>query len=123
MAPARHASALSGTDRLAPVMLTGAASNAAPRTVEATMRDTSQREMEVEQKPSAISQTCTADSRHVRLLTAFDVAERVGCHEESVRRAYLCGQLKRQRFGVRSWRFHPSDVEDWIRRGAPTRIS
>ena len=47
-----------------------------------------------------------------RLLSAFEVAELVGCHEESVRRAYLCGQLRRQRFGVRSWRFHPSDVED-----------
>jgi excisionase family DNA binding protein len=58
-----------------------------------------------------------------RLLTASEVAELVGCHEESVRRAYLCGQLNRQRFGVRSWRFRPADVEDWIRRGAPTRIS
>jgi len=63
--------------------------------------------------------------RHLpnRLMTAFEVAEFVGCHEESVRRAYLCGQLKRQRFGVRSWRFHPADVLDWIARGAPTRIS
>ncbi len=58
-----------------------------------------------------------------RLMTAFEVAEFVGCHEESVRRAYLCGQLKRQRFGVRSWRFQPADVQDWIARGAPTRIS
>jgi len=58
-----------------------------------------------------------------RLMTAFEVAEFVGCHEESVRRAYLCGQLKRQRFGVRSWRFQPADVQDWISRGAPTRIS
>lgn len=58
-----------------------------------------------------------------RLMTAFEVADFVGCHEESVRRAYLCGQLKRQRFGVRSWRFHPADVQDWIARGAPTRIS
>ena len=58
-----------------------------------------------------------------RLMTAFEVAGFVGCHEESVRRAYLCGQLKRQRFGVRSWRFHPDDVQDWIARGAPTRIS
>jgi excisionase family DNA binding protein len=56
-------------------------------------------------------------------MTAFDVAELVGCHEESVRRAYLCGQLARQRFGVRSWRFRRAEVEDWIRRGAPTRIS
>ena len=58
-----------------------------------------------------------------RLMTAFEVAEFVGCHEESVHRAYLCGQLKRQRFGVRSWRFQPADVQDWISRGAPTRIS
>lgn len=58
-----------------------------------------------------------------RLMTAFEVAELVGCHEESVRRAYLCGQLKRQRFGVRSWRFHRADIQDWITRGAPTRIS
>ena len=30
------------------------------------------------------------------LMTAFEVAAFVGCHEESVRRAYLCGQLKRR---------------------------
>jgi hypothetical protein len=67
----------------------------------------------------------SATERHLpnRLMTAFEVAEFVGCHEESVRRAYLCGQLKRQRFGVRNWRFHPGDVQDWIARGAPTRIS
>ena len=60
---------------------------------------------------------------HGRLMTVLEVAEFVGCHEESVRRAYLCGQLRRQRFGVRSWRFLPADVQDWIARGAPTRIS
>ena len=58
-----------------------------------------------------------------RLLTAFEVAEFVGCHEETVRRAYLRGLLVSQRFGVRSRRFHPRDVHDWIRRGAPTRVS
>jgi excisionase family DNA binding protein len=58
-----------------------------------------------------------------RLLTAFEVAEFVGCHEETVRRAYLRGLLVSQRFGVRSRRFHPHDVLDWIRRGAPTRVS
>jgi excisionase family DNA binding protein len=56
-----------------------------------------------------------------RLLTAAEVAGIVGCHEETVRRAYLCGQLRCQRFGVRSWRFHLADVEDWFSRGAPTR--
>ena len=55
-----------------------------------------------------------------RLLTAFEVAEFVGCHEETVRRAYLRGLLVSQRFGVRGRRFHPTDVLDWIRRGAPT---
>lgn len=58
-----------------------------------------------------------------RLLTAFEVAEFVGCHEETVRRAYLRGLLVSQRFGVRGRRFHPNDVLDWIRRGAPTRVS
>ena len=58
-----------------------------------------------------------------RLLTAFEVAEFIGCHEETVRRAYLRGLLVSQRFGVRGRRFHPHDVFDWIQRGAPTRIS
>jgi excisionase family DNA binding protein len=58
-----------------------------------------------------------------RLITAFEVAEFVGCHEETVRRAYLRGLLVSQRFGVRGRRFHPADVIDWIRRGAPTRVS
>ena len=58
-----------------------------------------------------------------RLLTAFEVAEYIGCHEETVRRAYLRGLLTSQRFGVRGRRFHPADVLDWIRRGAPTRVS
>jgi excisionase family DNA binding protein len=56
-------------------------------------------------------------------MTAFEVAEFIGCHEETVRRAYLRGLLKSQRFGVRGRRFHPADVLDWITRGAPTRVS
>ena len=58
-----------------------------------------------------------------RLMTAFKVAEFVGCHEETVRRAYLRGLLTSQRFGVRGRRFQPSDVLEWLRRGAPTRVS
>jgi excisionase family DNA binding protein len=58
-----------------------------------------------------------------RLLTACEVAEFIGCHEETVRRAYLRGLLKSQRFGVRRRRFHPRDVLEWIRRGAPTRVT
>ena len=56
-------------------------------------------------------------------MTAFQVAEFVGCHEETVRRAYARGLLTSQRFGVRGRRFHPADVLDWIKRGAPTRVS
>ncbi len=33
------------------------------------------------------------------------------------------GLLMSQKFGVRSRRFHPADVLDWIRRGAPTRLT
>ena len=58
-----------------------------------------------------------------RLMTAFEVAEFVGCHEETVRRAYLRGLLTSQRFGVRGRRFHPAAVLDWLKRGAPTRVS
>jgi excisionase family DNA binding protein len=58
-----------------------------------------------------------------RLLTAFEVAEYIGCHEETVRRAYSRGLLTSQRIGVRGRRFHAADVLDWIRRGAPTRVS
>ena len=58
-----------------------------------------------------------------RLMTAFEVAEFIGCHEETVRRAYLRGLLVSQRFGVRGRRFRPEDILDWLRRGAPTRIS
>ena len=58
-----------------------------------------------------------------RLMTAFEVAEFIGCHEETVRRAYLRGLLASQRFGVRGRRFRPTDVLDWLRRGAPTRVS
>jgi excisionase family DNA binding protein len=58
-----------------------------------------------------------------RMMNAFEVAEFVGCHEETVRRAYLRGLLVSQRFGVRGRRFRPEDVLDWLRRGAPTRVS
>ena len=58
-----------------------------------------------------------------RLLTAREVARFVGCHEETVRRAYWRGLLRSQRFGVRGRRFHPDEVLDWIGRGAPTKVS
>ena len=58
-----------------------------------------------------------------RLLNAREVAKFVGCHEETVRRAYWRGLLRSQRIGVRGRRFHPADVLDWLRRGAPTKVS
>ena len=71
-----------------------------------------------------------ADSRKLdverlpnRLLIGREVARFVGCHEETVRRAYWRGLLRSQRFGVRGRRFHPDDVLDWISRGAPTKVS
>jgi len=56
----------------------------------------------------------TAGELPNRLMTAFEVAEFVGCHEETIRRAYWRGLLTSQRFGVRGRRFRPSDVLDWI---------
>ena len=72
------------------------------------------------QVPGGASMTAELPNR---LMTAFEVAEFVGCHEETVRRAYLRGLLMSQRFGVRGRRFHPVAVLDWITRGAPTRVS
>jgi hypothetical protein len=71
----------------------------------------------------AAAQTPPTNGLPNRLLTAFEVAEFIGCHEETVRRAYLRGLLVSQRFDVRGRRFHPADVLDWIRRGAPTKVS
>ena len=52
-------------------------------------------------------------------MTAFEVAEFVGYHEETVRRAYWRCLLTSRRFGVRGRRFLPADVLDSIRRGLP----
>ena len=41
----------------------------------------------------------------------------------SASRGLPSGLLVSQRFGVRGRRFNPTDVLDWIRRGAPTRVS
>ncbi len=76
-----------------------------------------------ETKPIAADVSRAASGLPNRLMTAFEVAEFVGCHEETVRRAYLRGLLTSQRFGVRGRRFHPGDVLDWIARGAPTRVA
>lgn len=76
-------------------------------------------------RPYDASHTLAAAEKELpqRLMTAAEVAEYVGCHEETVRRAYLRGLLASHRFGVRGRRLHPRDVLDWIGRGAPTRVS
>jgi excisionase family DNA binding protein len=73
--------------------------------------------------PLATGLTTDLEGLPNRLLTAFEVAEFVGCHEETVRRAYWRGLLRVQRFGVRGRRFRSEDVRDWLHRGAPTRVS
>jgi len=70
-----------------------------------------------------VAETDSYEGLPNRLLTAFEVSEFIGCHEETVRRAYWRGLLRSQRFGVRGRRFHREDVLDWIRRGAPTKVS
>jgi predicted DNA-binding transcriptional regulator AlpA len=103
--------------------------NVSPATTQSVRREAMRKHSHPDQiethndSDAAVEPLSARGSLPNRLMTAFEVAEFVGCHEESVRRAYLCGQLKRQRFGVRSWRFQPADVQDWIARGAPTRIS
>ena len=62
----------------------------------------------------ASDQTQDVEGLPNRLLTAREVARFVGCHEETV---------DARTGGVRRRRFHPSDVLDWIRRGAPTRVT
>ena len=57
-----------------------------------------------------------------RLMTALEVAEFVGCHEETIRRAYLRGLLTSQRFGARGRRCHPGALLEWIKGGAPTTV-
>ncbi len=76
-----------------------------------------------DERQISVATTAAVGTLPNRLLTAFEVAGFVGCHEETVRRAYLRGLLTSQKFGVRSRRFHLADVLDWIKRGAPTRIS
>ena len=82
-------------------------------------------ESEHTQEETQVVAEATSQNRGLpnRLMTAFEVAEFIGGHEAPVRRAYGRGLLASQRFGVRGRRFHPADVLDWIRRGAPTRVS
>ena len=83
------------------------------------MRDSSTGESG-DARQTSVGTPVDADGLPRRLLTTYEVAAFVGCHEETVRRAYLRGLLVSQRFGVRCRRFRREDVLDWIGRGAPT---
>ena len=58
-----------------------------------------------------------------RLFTVQQAAVVANCHEESIRRAYLCRQLGFVRFGVRSVRIRRGDLQAWINRGMRTRAA
>ena len=55
------------------------------------------------------------------MMTVAQAAICVGCHEETIRRAYLAGRLNACRFGVRGRRIRPEDLSKWIDEGMPTR--
>ncbi len=55
-----------------------------------------------------------------RLLSVSEAAECVGCCEETVRRAYLAGQLDVLRFGARRVRIRRSALFAWLERGGKT---
>jgi excisionase family DNA binding protein len=101
------------------------AAHAAPRISEDAMRKNLYIDHEPEPDDADVAEDAAPATGGLpnRLLTAFEVAEYIGCHEETVRRAYSRGLLASQRIGVRGRRFHPADVLDWIKRGAPTRVS
>ncbi len=55
-----------------------------------------------------------------QLLRVKQAAGDVGCCEETIRRAYLAGQLKVERIGTRSIRIRPSELRAWLARGGKT---
>jgi len=64
-----------------------------------------------------------AQERTEPLLTVKQAAAIVGCHEESIRRAYTAKQLRIVKFGMRSIRIRRSDLDDWLARGGKTRAA
>ena len=55
-----------------------------------------------------------------RLLRVKQAAGDVGCCEETIRRAYLTGQLKVERIGTSRIRIRPSELHVWLVRGGKT---
>lgn len=72
------------------------AARPAPRSSEDVMRKNMYIDQELERDDAAAAADDPAPATGGlpnRLLTAFEVAEYIGCHEETVRRAYLRGLL------------------------------
>jgi excisionase family DNA binding protein len=62
----------------------------------------------------------TASASEERLLSVAQAAEAVGCSTDTIRRAYVSGQLAIVRIGSRI-RVRRAEVMDWLRRGGKTR--
>ena len=60
------------------------------------------------------------ESQHVIWLKYAGVAERAGCSVPHVEKAAYSDQLKSYGTG-RNRRFTAADVDDWIKRGMPTK--
>ncbi len=56
-------------------------------------------------------------------MTVKQAAAYVGCHEETIRRAYTARQLTRGQFGIRGVRIRQRDLDDWMNKGAPTKAA
>ncbi len=56
-----------------------------------------------------------------RLLTVKEAAQRASVCEETIRRAYHAGQLRRRPLGCRAVRIDSDELQDWLDRGGKTR--
>ena len=61
------------------------------------------------------------DQSVVRLLTVQQAAECANCCPETIRRAYIAGHLKVQRFGTRNLRVFEHDLLTWMEQGMKIR--
>jgi excisionase family DNA binding protein len=58
-----------------------------------------------------------------RLMTVKAAASIVGCHEDTIRRAYISGQLRFVRLGRRGVRIDPVSLRQWLAAGGQTRAA
>jgi excisionase family DNA binding protein len=70
-------------------------------------------------RPSAMTNTC----HDGRLMTVKAAATIVGCHEDTIRRAYINGQLRFVRLGRRGVRIDPVSLRQWLAAGGQTRAA